>query len=96
MSLEKTSLKLSINTSSRISRFLYHFLFVSCLRLFIAVGFLEVFMEYIIRNQRLQTDVGVFETKEAAEKALKTFLDHSHMFALKVFMADYIIIEQEK
>lgn len=53
-------------------------------------------MEYIIRNQRLQTDVGVFETKEAAEKALKTFLDHSHMFALKVFMADYIIIEQEK
>ena len=53
-------------------------------------------MEYVIKNKRLQTDVGVFKTKEAAEKALKTFLDHGHMFAINVFMEDYIIVEQEK
>lgn len=52
-------------------------------------------MEYVIKNKRLQSDVGVFETRQAAEKALKTFLDHGEMFALNVFMEDYIIVEQE-
>lgn len=64
------------------------------LRLFIAVGFFEVLMEYIIKNKRLQTDVGVFKTKEAAEKALKTFIDHGDLFSLNVFMEDYIIVER--
>lgn len=51
-------------------------------------------MEYIIKNKRLQTDVGVFKTKEAAEKALKTFIDHGDLFSLNVFMEDYIIVER--
>jgi len=50
---------------------------------------------FVIVNTRLKSDVGAFKTKEAAEKALKTFLDHSHMFALKVFIKDYIIEERD-
>ena len=50
---------------------------------------------FVIKNIRLQSDVGSFKTKEAAEAALKTFLDHSHMFSLKVFMKDYIIEERD-
>ena len=50
---------------------------------------------FVIVNTRLKSDVGSFKTKKAAEEALKTFWDHSHMFSLEVRLKDYIIEERD-
>ncbi len=50
-------------------------------------------MKYVIKNVKNNSDVAEFSSKEAAKKALKTFLDHSHMFSLTINNENYVIEE---